>query len=465
MIRHPFFTDRKSQLINCSIFKWLKVYSLFFLFSYLIRTLKTGLLLFMGILLTIFGAGGCHHSNEKPKGSAPDIPVQVEPMLISRLGPEHFGNAVYRRGMDGPCIAASGARILEWPIQVSAPTREVFKPDSGNYQNGACAMDVNGDNIDEMIVAKSSGDQKTELLWYEEITGQKQWQEHFIASISRRKGEEGLHDIMPFSMRYQDKLMQGAVIVVNRKILYWFEIPTDPTQPWDRHLIADLSKDGAECAQSGLVLGDITGNGRQDLVCGNFWAECPADPVKDPWQIHRYSNWDRRKTPIFPDVPAWVGDVRFGGMNQLDLGDMDGDGMLDIVATDAEIPDARVGIFCRDSGNLWKEYLVDTALYCPHSLVVADVNKDNRPDIIVGEMTAGGWWFPRNPDPRLYLYLNEGHLNFRKFILHKGWGTHMMRMAPETRDDKIFVFADDEIQSWYPDMITRVVGWRLGPKE
>ncbi|MFC2126198.1 FG-GAP repeat domain-containing protein [Bacteroidota bacterium] len=421
-----------------------------------------------GMFLLILWIGACHRPSDKPGkqlGSDSDFPVSVEPILINQLGAEHFGNAIYRRGMKGPRVAASGNRILEWPIQVSAPTTEVVPPGSGNYENGACIMDLNGDSIDEMIVGRSTGEQDTKLLWYEEVSDQMLWKEHFIASVGRGKGEEGFHDIMPFEMKISDKLVQGVVIVVNRKLLYWYQIPADITQPWDQHMIADLSTQGAECAQSGLVIGDIAGNGRQDVVCGNFWAECPANPAIDTWQVHRYSNWDRRTTPVFPEVPAWVGDVRFGGMNQLDLGDMDGDGRLDIVASDAEIPDGRVGIFyCNntDPRNLWDVTVIDTGIYCPHSLIVTDVNRDNLPDIIVGEMTAGGWWFPRISNPRLYLYLNEGKLKFRKFILHEGWGTHMMRIASEQPDDKIFVFAADEIQPWYKDMTTHVVGWTLG---
>ena len=93
-----------------------------------------------------------------------------------------------------------------------------------------------------------------------------------------------------------------------------------------------------------------------------------------------------------------------------------------------------------------------------------DVNKDDRPDIIAGEMTAGGWWFPRIPDPKLYLYLNLGNMKFRKYILHEGWGIHMMRMATVPPDDNVFVFAAEEIQSWYKDMTTHIVGWTISPK-
>ena len=419
----------------------------------------------LGIILLVIWIEGCQRSNDTKSESDLKLPVRVEPMLICQLGPEHFGNAVYRRGKNGPRIAASGSRILEWSIQESTPTIEVVPPTSRNYDNGACAMDIDGNNIDEMIVGRSIDSQGTELLWYEEIPDQTNWKEHFIGRIDKAPGEEGIHDIMPIRIKLEDKMILGVVVIVNRKILYLYQIPEDVNQPWDQHPIADLSEYGAECAQSGLILGDIAGNGRQDLVCGNFWAECPANPATDSWKIHRYSNWDRRKTPIFPNIPAWVGDTRFGGMNQLELGDMNGDGQLDIITTDAEIPDARVGVFCRntkDPRNLWNVTIVDTAVYCPHSLVVVDVNNDNLQDIIVGEMTAGGWWFPRNLKPKLYLYLNAGNLKFRKFILDEGRGIHMMRMAPQqTEDNHIFIFAADEIQSWYEDMTTHIIGWAI----
>jgi hypothetical protein len=32
-------------------------------------------------------------------------------------------------------------------------------------------------------------------------------------------------------------------------------------------------------------------------------------------------------------------------------------------------------------------------------------------------------------------------------------------------DDRVFVFAADEIQSWYKDMNTHIVGWIINPIE
>jgi len=238
------------------------------------------------ITILILWFGDCHQPDAKMKASDLQLPVKVEPVLISQLGPEHFGNTVYRRGIDGPRIAASGNRILEWSVQESALTMEVVPAGQNGYQNGACAIDVNNDNIDEMILGRTT-QEGTDLLWFEEIPGQKLWKEHLIAFIEDKDGEKGLHDIMPFEVKVLDKKLMGVVALVNRRYLCWYQIKDDVTQLWKEHFIADLTDYGAECAQSGLVLGDLAGNGRQDLVCGNFWAQCPADPTTDSWKIHR----------------------------------------------------------------------------------------------------------------------------------------------------------------------------------
>jgi hypothetical protein len=127
------------------------------------------------IMLLSLLTQACKSPTARPEASGLILPVKIEPMLISQLGSEHFGNAIYRRGKDGPRIAASGNRILEWPIQANAPVREVVPPTPNNYNNGACALDVNGDSINEMIVARKVDKTATDLLWFEEISGQQQW--------------------------------------------------------------------------------------------------------------------------------------------------------------------------------------------------------------------------------------------------------------------------------------------------
>jgi hypothetical protein len=54
-------------------------------------------------------------------------------------------------------------------------------------------------------------------------------------------------------------------------------------------------------------------------------------------------------------------------------------------------------------------------------------------------------------------------MNFQKYILNEGLGIHMMRMVPGLFEDNVYIFAADEIQSWYNDMKTHLVGWTISP--
>src|SRR5262249_43188821 len=155
-------------------------------------------------------------------------------------------------------------------------------------------------------------------------------------------------------------------------------------------------------------------------------------------------------------------------MAKLELADMDGDGRLEIVATEAEIPEARLGIFSRDAAQpdgLWKCREIAAGLYCPHSLVLADLDGDRRTDIVIGEMTAGGWSFPLNSRPRIMAYLNRGDGPYAKEMLAEGLGVHEMGLVPKRAGSGIVLFAADEIQPQkFPEMKTHVSTWTIAPR-
>jgi hypothetical protein len=244
------------------------------------------------------------------------------------------------------------------------------------------------------------------------------------------------------------EVLRGLIVLIDRRQLVWFQLPPDPIAPWPRRTIATFPG----LRQSGLVIGDLAGHGRADIACGLFWVECPTDPARDPWALHQFGDWQ---------------DGGWGGMDKHALADLDGDGRLEIVVAEAEIPDARLGIFRRDPGkpdSLWQCHPIARGLYCPHSLVVTDVDRDGRVDLIVGEMTAGGWDFPRNPAPKIFAYRNRGGFQFDRRLLSEGWGVHEMGIAPPRGDGTVLIFAADENQPHkFPDMTTHVSYWLIDP--
>jgi len=384
-------------------------------------------------------------------GTDPQSPstgeFKVSHKELAALGGEHIAHAIYRHRPVGGSIVGWAERIVEWPLEQPKLREVVAQQGELRFYNGGCALDVNGDGRDEIVVArgKTRAVRDPELLWYEEPAGETTWKEHSIEVIG--PGAIAPHDIEPFTAsRPGGRTVRGVVAVIGRQRLVWYEIPADPTLPWLRHEIAELPNR----SQSGIAVGDLAGNGRLDVACGMFWAECPADPTREPWRVRRFGRYD---------------DGGWGGMAKLQIADMDGDGQQDIVASQAEIPDAKLGIFSLDrkeTDKLWKYREIDSGLYCPHSLVLADLDRDGRMDVITGEMTAGGWSFPLNPRPRILAYLATSDGSYKRQLLFQGLGVHEMGMFPPNKTASITIFAADEIQPQkFPDMKTHVSSWTL----
>jgi FG-GAP repeat len=406
-------------------------------------------LLGWGLFFGLSGGFPLFSANEE--GKLIEKSLSIQHVLLAQLGPEHIASATYRRGFRGDSLVAWGERILEWSLRERPEMREVVPAQSGQvYANGGCVLDVNDDGVEEVILArgKAPAQSHSGLFWFQSKPNQTPWREHQVASLN--PGEWAApHDLQPFTFRRSTgKMGKGVVAILARQQLVWFSLPPDPTITWERHEIATLPVSN----QSGMALGNLAGHGRRDVVCGMFWVECPTDPTRDRWIVRRFGNWD---------------DNGWGGMVQLALGDLDGDGKLDIVAAEAEIPEARLGFFRRDAAHpegMWALQLIDTGLYCPHSLAVADVDGDGRLDVIVGEMTAGGWDFPRNPRPRLLAYLNRGGGQFDRLTLAVGLGVHELGLAPQRFDGRLMLYGADEIQPHkFPEMQTHVSYWLLGP--
>jgi hypothetical protein len=379
-------------------------------------------------------------------GDQPSSLVKVRHRLLADLSGEHVAHAVYRQSADGGTVVTWGERVVEWPLERPTLREVVARSGEMHYSNGGCALDVDGDGTDEIVVARgrSPSCADPELIWLEDA-GAPTWEAHRIAPLG--SGPIAPHDIVPFSFVFPDgRKLRGVVLVIDRRVLVWYEIPPDPKRPWTRHEIVELPLK----SQSGIAVGDVTGNGRPDIVCGTFWAECPHDPTRDRWLVRRYNTWD---------------DGGWGGMDKLVLADMNGDGALDIVASEAEIPNARLGIFFRrrnQPDGPWECQEIDKGLYCPHSLVVADLDGDKRADLVVGEMTAGGWDFPLNPRPRIIAYYNRGQQPFERQVLSEGWGVHEMGLAPAGAQGEHILFAADEIQlQKFPTMKTHVSTWTI----
>ena len=218
--------------------------------------------------------------------------------------------------------------------------------------------------------------------------------------------------------------------------------PKEPTKPWPFHVISDMSAGGM--FTHGLGVGDVNGDGKLDILEKNGWWEQPASLANDPlWKKHPFTfsqaggshmfaydvNGDGRNDVITAlqahgyGLVWWEqeGDkaeptfqqhvitgtkpsdnpygVVFSQPHAVDLVDMNGDGLKDIVSGkrwwahgpkgDAE-PNAAAVIYWfelkrgKDGSVDWVPHLIDDDSGIGTQVVAGDFSGDGNPDVVIG---------------------------------------------------------------------------------
>ena len=299
--------------------------------------------------------------------------------------------------------------------------------------------DLNGDGWIDVLVYGFPGAQAT---WYENPKGEKKhWTPHVVFNTVDNESPQWL-DVNGDG---KPEIVSGATLPTdggNKGFVGYATVDWSAAdKPWTFHKVS--APGNWQRFTHGLGAGDINGDGRTDLMVSNGWWEQPDSLANDPeWKFHSagfggggaqmyaYDVNGDGLNDVITSLQAhgyglsWFEQFREGGaikfrehlimgsepkqnryglkfsqVHAIDLVDMDGDGLKDIVTGkrfwahgpggDAE-PDAPAVVYwfklnrSADRTVDWVPQFVDDDSGVGTQVLATDVNGDGKPDIVVG---------------------------------------------------------------------------------